>query len=188
MDHSVQLQLHFFFTVMNKTPQLKLFQIHNNLFGLKRGEIISVLQCIEETKELVTETKNCTSEIQVKDNEEIKYVTFDSRIIKTQVNVVECKNASDEANVFFGEWNGVKTSFVQEKFLYEYHDVNGTLGENINLFLRHKPLNYTDILDIPSFAGHSIYSMESRIRRRNFIFEGENIESTTHSITRSIVR
>ena len=182
--HAISEHLNLFFFISSKFEELKLFPIKKPLYGLKRGEMVTILNCTKKDLFLVRNSTFCTKEIQVLEKGKRKYISLESRIIKEEYTKRNC-SSPDLSNVFGGHIGDKAIQFYQEPLLDQFHGINGSVGTT-DLPFYPGQYNFSSLVQISSFYGSGLYDAAYISRRREFMFLGERAESVKSSITRSL--
>ena len=181
LSHSVKN----FFALARRNPDLKLFEIDRPLYGLLRGEIISVMNCTERNLKILSTTDFCTEELQVDDGYgDTLFVNAGSNIVKKEFEKKECEQ-DGLGNIYKVQNRRSHEVFIhQESKVIEFDNVTATLADYVRYFL--DEYQFSNLLDFISFGLSGIYDRAFLAARNSYIFSGERYRSAQVGITNAI--
>ena len=164
---------------------MKLFEIERPLYGFIRGEIISVMNCTENTNKVLSTTDFCTEELQVDDGYGgTAYVNAGSNILKNEMEKKECE-VDGLGNIYKVQNKKNEEIFIhQESKVIEFSKVTANLQDYVGYFLEN--FQFHDLLNYISFGHSGIYDAAFLTARNSYIFSGERYRSAQLGITNAI--
>ena len=174
-----------FFALARRNPDVKLFEIDRPLYGIIRGEIISVLNCTEKNLKVLSTTDFCTEELQVDDGYgDTLFVNAGSNILKQEFEKKVCE-VDGLGNIYKVHNRRNQEKFIhQEGKVVEFENVTSTLVDYVGYFL--DEFQFTNLFDFISFGLSGIYDRAFLAARNRYIFSGERYRSAQVGITNAI--
>ena len=173
-----------FLTLAQKQNELGIFEIKRPLYAKLRGEVLSLMNCPEESLAVIKDTERCTKQVQVMKNGTFLYVAVGSRLLQKQFEVTECREHELADIVYVHDKNGTEFFITQEETITIFENITGHINESETILS--PQMVFKSLTQVSSFYESGLYDPKFLQKRQTYLFSGEVYGSIRTGITSAI--